>query len=178
MHRDMLTLRTSVEQHLGDEAKQEVLEEAGGELEVGPVVTVLKSLQSIALEVNLAIEILLVKDNHGDLALSAVGGAVMLAVELQVVLDREATVLGLLSLARRNGGRDSPEGNQNGDAGEDSKEDGGVETSADLACQPPGDQDEQSNQQAIGEAVTTGRVGGNGGILDGRVLDRRSKISA
>ena len=35
------TLRTSVHQHLGNEAKQEVLEETHSELEVGPVMTVL-----------------------------------------------------------------------------------------------------------------------------------------
>jgi hypothetical protein len=177
MNGNILTLGTSVEQHLGDKSEQEVLEKAGGEFEVGPVVTIFESLQSIALEVNFAIEVLLIEDNHGNFALSTVSGAVMLTVELQVVLDGEATVLGLLGLARRNGGRDSPKSDQDRDASKDSKEDGGVETSTDLACQPPGDHQEQSNQQAIGEAVAAGRIGGNGGILDGRVLEKRSKLA-
>lgn len=155
-----------MEKHLGDEAKQEVLEEARGELEVGPVVTVLEAVQSIALEVNLTIEVLLVEDDHGDLALSAVSSAVVLAVEVQVVLDGKTTVLGLLGLARRNGGSDSPESDQHRNASEESEEDGGVETSTDLASQPPGNNHEQSDQQAIGEAVTAGGVGRNGGILD------------
>lgn len=156
LYEGLLTLRTSVHQHLGDETKQEVLEETSGELEVGPVVTVLEALQSIALEVNLAIEVFLVEDFHGDLALSAVGSTIVLAVELQVVLDGTATVLGLLGLAGRNRGRDSPEGHQDGNGGEESKEDGGVETSTNLASQPPGHNDLQSDHQAIGEAVAAG----------------------
>lgn len=172
-----LTLRTSVHQHLGDEAKQEVLEETHGELEVGPVMTVLETLKGITLEINLAIEVLLVEDLHGNLALAAVSGAVMLAVEVQVVLDGAATVLGLLSLARRNGGRDGPEGHQDGDGGEDSEEDGGVETSTNLAGQPPGHHDDQEDHQAIGEAVAAGRVGGNRSIFNGRVLEsKQSKL--
>lgn len=114
LHEESLTLRTSVHQHLGDETKQEMLEKTSSELEVGPVMTVLEALQSIALEVNLTIEVLLIKDLHGNLALAVVGSTIVLAVELQVVLDGAATVLGLLGLARRNGGRDSPECHQDG----------------------------------------------------------------
>lgn len=158
-------------QHLRDEAKQEVLEETRSELEVGPIVTVLESLQSITLEVDLAVEILLVEDLHGDLALAAVGGTVMLAVEVQVVLDGAAAVLGLLGLAGGDRGRDGPEGHQDGDSGEDSEEDGGVEATTNLAGQVPRHHDHQEDHQAIGEAVATGRVGRDGGILDGRVLD-------
>jgi hypothetical protein len=40
-----------------------------------------------------------------------------------------------------------------------------------LAGQVPRHHDNQEDHQAIGEAVATGRVGGDGGILDGRVLD-------
>lgn len=165
------TLRTSVQQQLGNEAKQEVLEETHSELEVGPVVTVLESLQSIPLEVNLAVEVLLVEDLHGDLALAAVGGTVMLAVEVQVVLDWKATVLGLLGLAGRNGRGNSPESHENGNGGENGKEDGGVEPAADLAGQVPRHHDDQENHQAIGEAVAARRVSGDRGILDSRVLN-------
>lgn len=160
-----------MQQHLRDEAKQEVLEETHGELEVGPIVTVLESLQSITLEVDLAVEVLLVEDLHGDLALATVGGTVMLAVEVQVVFDGAAAVLGLLGLAGGDRGRDGPEGHENGESGEDSKEDGGVEATANLAGEVPRHHDDQEDHQAIGEAVATGRVGGNGGILDGRVLE-------
>lgn len=158
-------------QQFGDEAKQEVLEEAHGELEVGPVVTVLQSLKSIALEVDLTIEVLLVEDLHGDLALAAVGSTVMLAVEVQVVLDGEASILGLLSLAGRDGRGNSPESHKDGNRGENGKENGGVEPAANLAGKVPGHHDEEEDQQAIGEAIAARRVGGDGGILDSRVLN-------
>lgn len=161
-----------MQQQLGDEAEQEVLEETHGELEVGPVVTVLESLQSITLEVNLAIKVLLIEDLHGNLALAAVGGTVMLAVEVQVVLDGQATVLSLLGLAGRDGRGNSPESHENGDGSENGKENGGVEPSADLAGQVPGHHDDQEDHQAIGEAVATRRVSRDRGILDSRVLDK------
>lgn len=164
-----------MQQQLGNEAEQEMLEETHGELEVGPVVTVLESLQSIALEVNLAVKVLLVEDLHGDLALAAVGGTVMLAVEVQVVLDGKATVLGLLGLAGRDGRGNSPEGHEDGDGSEDGKENGGVEPSTDLAGQVPGHHDEQEDHQAIGEAVAARRVRRDRGILDSRVLDTKQE---
>lgn len=158
-------------EQLRNEAEQEVLEESHGELEVGPIVTVLKSLQSITLEVDLTIEVLLVEDLHGDLALAAVGSPVMFAVELQVVLDGKATVLGLLGLAGRDSGRNRPESHENRHRGEDSEEDRGVEASTDLAGKVPRHHEEEEDHQAIGEAVTAWRVGRDGCILDSRILD-------
>ena len=90
-------------QQLGDETKEEVFEKAHGEAEVGPIVTELEALQGITLEVHLTVEILLVENLHGDLALSAVGGTVMLAVEVQVVFDGAASILGLFGLAGGDG---------------------------------------------------------------------------
>lgn len=159
-----------MDQQLGNETKQEVFVETHGEAEVGPVVTELETLKSITLEVNLAIEVLLVEDLHGNLALAAVGSTVMLAVELKVVLDGTTSVLGLLVLTRRDGGSNGPVGHQNGDRGKDSEEDGGVETTANLASQVPRNEHEQREEQDVGEAIAAGRVGGNGSILDSRVL--------
>lgn len=158
-------------QQLGNEAKQEVLEETHGEFEVGPVMTVLQALKSVALEVDLTIEVLLVEDLHGDLALAAVGSTVMLAVEVQVVLDGEASVLGLLSLARRDCRGNRPKSHKNGNGGEDGKENGSVEPAANLAGKVPGHHDDEEDHQAIGEAIAARRVGGDGGILDSRVLN-------
>lgn len=166
----VLTLRTRVNQQLGNETKQEVLVEPHGETEVGPVVTELEALESITLEVNLSIEVLLVEDLHGNLALAAVGSTVMLAVELKVVLDGTTSVLGLLVLTGRNGRSNSPEGHQNRDRGKDSKEDGGVETTANLAGQVPRNEYEQREKQDVREPIAAGRIGGNGSILDSRVL--------
>lgn len=157
-------------QHLRDETKEEVLVETHGEAEVGPVVSELQSLQGITLEVHLAIEVLLVEDLHGNLALATVGSTIMLAVEVQVVLDGATSILGLFVLAGRNGRGDGPEAHQNGDGGEDGEEDGGVETTTDLAGEVPWDKDEESEEEGVGEAIATLRIRGDGGIFDGRIL--------
>jgi hypothetical protein len=41
-----------------------------------------------------------------------------------------------------------------------------------LASKPPGHDQNEGDHQAIGEAVTARGVGGNGGILNSRVLSR------
>lgn len=145
-----------------------MLVETHGETEIGPIMSEFESLQSIHLEVHLAIEVLLVEGLHGNLALAMVGGTVMLAVEVQIVLDGTATVLGLLSLAGRDRRSHGPEGHENGDGCEESEENGGVETASDLTSQVPGDHDHQEDHQSIGEAVTTRGVRRNRSILDSR----------
>lgn len=90
-------------QHLGDETEEEVLEKAHGEAEVGPIVAELEALQGVTLEVYLTVEVLLVENLHGNLALSTVGSTVMLAVEVQVVFDGAASILGLFGLAGGDG---------------------------------------------------------------------------
>lgn len=89
-----------MQEHLRDEASQEMLVQAHREPEASPVVSVLHAVKSITLEVNLPSEVLLVEGLHGDLALAVVLGAVMLAVELEVVFNRTTRVLGLLILSR------------------------------------------------------------------------------
>lgn len=160
-----------MKEHLRDKAKQEVLEKTHGELEIGPVVAVFESLEGIHLKINLTIEVLLVEDLHGDFALAAVCSTVMLGVELQVVFDGAATVLGLLSLAGRDRRRDAPESHENGNSSEESEENGGVEAAANLAGQVPGCHEEQEGHQAIGKAIASRRIGRDGGILDSRILE-------
>ncbi|RJE16667.1 hypothetical protein PHISCL_10996, partial [Aspergillus sclerotialis] len=67
----------------------------------------------------------------------------MVAVEVQVVLDGTAGVLGLFGLAGGDRRSHGPERHQNRNRREDGEEDGGVEPSADLAGQVPGNQKEQ-----------------------------------
>lgn len=166
----MRTLGASVHDDLGHHPHEEVLEQAQGETEAGPVVSVLHGLQGVTLEVDLVVEVHLVESLHGDLALAVVLDAVMLAVEVQVVLDRASGVLDLLVLAGGDGRGHSPEDHEDGDGGEDGEEDGGVETTADLAGEVPRDHDQQGDEEDIGEAVTPGGVGREGSILDRRVL--------
>ena len=157
-------------QQLGDETKQEVLVETHGEAEIGPVVAELKALESITLEVHLAIEELLIEDLHGDLALALVGGTVMLTVEVKVVLHGTTGVLGLFILTGGDGRSNGPEGHQDRNGCKDGEEDGGVEASIHLAGQVPRDQDKQGEEQDVGEAITAGGVCWNGSIFDSGIL--------
>ena len=166
----VLTLRTGVDKHLRKEASQEMLVQLPGEAEACPVMSVLKDIQSITLEVNISIKVLLEEGGHGNLALAMVFDAVMLAVEFQVVLDRTTGVFSLFILARRSSRCNGPEDHQDRDCGEDGEEDGGVEATAELASNVERDTDQQDDQEDIGEAITASRVCGKGGILDGRIL--------
>lgn len=165
-------------QQFGNESKQEVLVKTHGETEVGPVVTELKTFESITLEIHLAIEVLFIEDLHGNLALATVGSTVLLTVELKVVLDGTTSVLGLLSLAGGDGRSDSPESHQNGNGGEDAEENAGVETSANLAGKIPRNEYEQREEQDVGEAIATGGVCWDGSIFNGRVLQGNKKSLA
>lgn len=159
-----------MDQQFRNETKQEVLVKTHGEAEVGPVMTELKTLESITLEVHLAIKVLLVENLHGNFALASVGSTVMLAVELEVVLHRTTGVPGLFILAGGDGRSHGPEGHQNGDSGKDGEEDGGVETPAHLAGSIPRDQHEQGKEQNVGEAIAAGGVCRDGSIFDSRIL--------
>ena len=126
------TLGASVHENLGDHAGNEELDQAIGETEAGPVMAVLHNVESIAVEVNLLVEVHLVEGLHGDLVLAAVLELVLGVLEGEVVLHRTTGKLGLLILARREVGMDQPEAGKQGDGGEEGKEDGGLETTADL----------------------------------------------
>lgn len=133
-------------QQFRNKAQKEVLVQPHGETEVGPVVAEFHALESIALKIYLAIEVLLMEDLHGNLALAAVGGTIMVTMEIQIVFDGTASVLGLFILAGRNRRGDGPEDHQNGDCGENSEENGGIEATADLTGQVPGDHEEEGKQ--------------------------------
>jgi hypothetical protein len=159
-----------VHQKLGKETKEEMLVETHGETEIGPIMSEFESLQSIHLEVHLTIEVLLVEDLHRDLALATVGSAIMFAVEVEVVFDGAAGILGLFVLAGRDGRSHGPEGHQDGDGGEDGEEDGGVETTTHLAGEVPRNQEEQREEKGVGEAITASGIRRDGGIFNGGIL--------
>lgn len=156
--------------HFREEASQEMLVQLPGETEACPVMSVLKNIQSITLEVNIPIKVLLEEGGHRNLALAMVFNAIMLAVEFQVVLDGATGVFSLFILAGRSCGCNSPEDHQNRDCGEDGEENGGVQATAELASNVERDTDQKDDQEDIGEAVTAGRVCWKGGIFDGRKL--------
>lgn len=117
---------------LGHHTSQEEPEQAQGEAEVGPVMSVLQDFQHVTLDINLTGEVLLVESLHGDLGTAVVLLPVLLAVELEVGLDGLARELGLVVLPGRHAGCDGPEGHQDGDRGQDGEEDPCVESTADL----------------------------------------------
>lgn len=173
---DSLTLRTSVHEHLGNEASKEELVEAKSEAEAGPIVTELHNVEAVALEVNLASEVLFVESLHGDLVLAVVLGAVGFRMEVEVVLNRAARVLDLLVLSRRHGRRRSPVGNQDRQGGEDGEEDGGEEATADLASQIPRDEEHERDQEDIGEGVAASGIGRKRSIFNRRILDIAASV--
>lgn len=159
-----------MDKHLRKEASQEMLVQLPGETEACPVMSVFEDIQSITLEVNISIKVLLEESCHGDLALAVVFDAVMLAVEFQVVLDGTTGVFSLFILAGRCCRCNGPEGDQNRKCGEDGEENGGVEATAELASNVERDTDQKDDQEDIGEAVTACRVCWKGGIFNGRIL--------
>lgn len=165
-----LTLRTSVHDDLRHHTSQEEPEQAQGEAEVGPVMSILQDLQHITLYIDLASEVLLVESFHGNLGTTKVLLPVLLAVELEVCLNGLAGELGLIVLPGRHAGCDGPEGDQNGDCGQNREEDPCVESSANFAGEVPGNDGEKSKEEGVGEGFATGAIGGKRCVLDGSIL--------
>jgi len=166
----LLVLRTSVHDDLGHHASKEEPEERQSEAEVGPVVTVLHDLKSVTVEVDITVKVLLVESLHGDLAAAVVLCAVGLLVELEVVLDGGAGEAGLLVLAGSVARGNGPEGHQDGDSSQETKEDPCLEATADLVCEVGRNAAEESEQDIVVERLAAGCVGGERCVLDCRVL--------
>lgn len=165
--------------HLGDHAKEEELDKANGEAEAGPVVAVLHDLQTVALEVDVAVKVHLVEGLHGNLARATVLGAVGILLEVEVVLDGATGVAGLLGLAGADGRDGEPPGGQQRQVEDQGEEDEGLETAAEL----PGDVERYTSEDGeegdVVERVGPGAVGGQRRILDGRRLgesDNKAKL--
>ena len=166
----LLILRASVHDDLGHHTSKEEPEERQSEAEVGPVVAVLHDLESVAIEVDIAVEVLLVESLHGDLAAAVVLCAIGLLVELEVVLNGGTGVASLLVLAGSVAGSNGPEGHQDGDGSQETKEDPGLEATTELVGDVGGDTAEESEQDIVVERLATSCVGGERGVLDCWVL--------
>ena len=127
-----LTLGPGVHDNLGHHAGQEVLDQAQGEAEVGPIVAVLENLEGITVEVNITVKIHLVEGLHWDLVTALVLGRVGGLFEGEVVLNATAGEPGLLVLTRRHGRRNQPESAEQGEGGQESDEERRLQTTADL----------------------------------------------
>lgn len=171
------TLRTSMHNHLRKHAEQEVLDEADGKAEASPVVPVLHNLQAVAIEVDITVEIHLMEGLHGNLVPAMVLRLVRRLLEGEIVLDRPAREPGLLVPPRGDGRDDEPESSQDRDAGEEAKEDGGLQATSQLPGQPYRHANKDGTEKREGEAIVSGAIGGQWGILDGGVLQRCAPMS-
>lgn len=87
-----------------------------------------------------------------------VSGTVMLAVEMQVVLDRASGIFGLFVLARRDRGGYGPEDHEDRDGGEDRQENCSIHPPADLASEVSWNEDKERDEEDVGETVASGGV--------------------
>jgi hypothetical protein len=159
-----------VHNHLGNEAKEKVLDEAEGEARLRPVVAPFEDLQHVAIDLHLAVEVLLLERLDGNELLAVVSIAVLGLVELQVVLDGLAGQLSLFILAGRDLGGDPPEGPENGQAQHESKEDPRLEAHAPAPGDVRRQADKQRNKEVVVEGIAAGAFCGQRRIGNGRIL--------
>lgn len=177
MRSSIITLRASVHDDLRKHAKEEELQEANSEAEVGPVMTILHNVKAVTLEVDISIKVLLVEGLHGDLVVATVLVSVGLLLEVEVVLDGAAGELNLLGLAGRYGRDDQPPNGEDRKIDEDGKEDGSLEATSDLPAEVPGNQNEDRDQDIVVEGIGARAVSGKGGISDGRELLNETQLA-
>jgi hypothetical protein len=161
-----------VHDDLRDHTKKKVFKERGGESKVGPVVSVLKNVQSIALEVNLAIKVKLVEGLHGDLVVSLVLGSEISVLELEVVLNAKVRELGLVADTGRIGRSNGPESKKDGEEPKKNKENVGVKATTDLVLAVIRNEEEERQEQGVGEMTGRWTVNNQSTIFDGRVLEK------
>lgn len=156
--------------NLGGKAEEDKLEETDSKSEACPVMSVFQHLETVTIHVNLAIKVHVIESLHGDLVSSTVLELIGRVLEGKVVLNWAAGKLDLLVLAGDERRRQRPESDQDRDGGEEAKEDGSLQTTADLPSQVEGDDEEDGEEELVGKAISAGAISWKGGILDGRVL--------
>ena len=166
----LLILRTSVHDHLRHHASEEEPEEGEGEAEAGPVVTVLHDLEAVTVELDIAVEVHLVESLHGNPVLAAVLELVALVLECKVVLDGGTRVASLLVDTGRHGRGDGPERHEDGNGEDEGEDEPCPEATVQLPCAPCRDTSQEREEDDIVEALSTSSVGGEGSVLDSRVL--------
>jgi len=147
-----------------------VLDVSNREAEAGPVVAHLQYFQHVALDGDVAIEVLLMERLERDLALAIVALAVLLFVEAEVVFNGLLGQHDFVVLAGRVLGREDPEGSEEGQVHDQGEEDPCLE----AASEGPGDvarhADQDGEEQRVRKVLGAGAVGRERGIVNGRVL--------
>jgi len=162
----LLILSLGVEDNIHEEGEDDELEKLRSEGEVGPIVTVLKNLEKVTIEVNQTIQVHLSESNQGNLVSSAPFSLILLALEGDVVLNRTTGQLDLAVGAGTEGGGISPEGDQEGENQNDSKEDESLLSSAKQVGQKTRDTDQDGTKDNVREALISGAISREGGIVD------------
>lgn len=167
----VLVLRARVEEHRGAKVEEDGLEQVEGEAKGGPVVTVLHDLEGVAVEVDLALDVLFVKRLHRDLVAPAVLGPVRLALEGEVVARGTAGDFDLVVEARAVRRHDLPDDHQHGDGGEDAQEDGRLGTAPKPRRKIPRRDNHGRRHGEVGELLIARPISGQRSILNcGRLL--------
>lgn len=161
---------------LRNHAKEKVLDKADSEAKAGPVMAEFHDLEAITIKVDFTVKVHLVEGLHWDLVLAMIFGLVFRFLESKVVLNTLARVLGLFIFARTDGGDDQPVSSQQRSTGEDGEEDGRLEATADLPCQPVRGNDHDGSEAEEREAVIARGIRWQGSILDSWVLLEGGKL--
>lgn len=156
--------------HLGDEAKKEVLDQSKGEAGLGPVMAPFENLQHIAVEVDLAVKVLLLESLNGNELLAVVSIAVFGLVEFEVVLDGFARKLRLLVLAGGKLGREPPEGSEDGEQQEEGEKHPRLDAHAPAPGNVCGHADEQRDEGHIVKRLAARALCWEGSIGNGWIL--------
>ena len=163
----LLILRSAVHEDIGEELEDDEAEQLPGEHKGSPVVTVLEHLEKIAVEVGIAIKVHAHKGLHRHLVATVVLGAILILVEGHIVLDGKARILDPVIDARAGPRCDSPECNEDGEEGDEEKEDGSLETPTQLPCEIGRHAKKQGEQKIIGKVDVAGPIGWQRWVVDG-----------
>jgi hypothetical protein len=96
-----LALRTSVQDHLRNEAKEEEFEDVEREVEACPVMAVFKDLETVSFKLNIAVEVQCLECVDWYLVASFVFLPVRFVEEVQVGVNGSAGEFGFFVLAGR-----------------------------------------------------------------------------
>lgn len=155
-----------VEEHIGSKSTEDELEEIEGEAEVGPVVAVLEDIEDVAVGINLAVDVHLGEGLDRDLGAASPLGLVGSILESDVGLDGTAGELCLLVDARAEGGLEGPVADEDGEEGDQAEENLGLDAATDEAGEEPGDTNEQTEKDEVGEAIVSRTFSGQRGIVN------------
>jgi len=156
----LLVLLARVEEHVRGEGEEDEMEDRPREGEAGPVIAVLHDVKAIAVELDVTIEVHLVKRLHWDLVAAAPSLAVFFLLESDVVLDGAAGELGLVVDARRVGRGHSPDSDQNRHEEDNKEKDSRLEAAAEAAGDEGRDAQQQRPKDVVREGLRAGTFGG------------------